>query len=391
MQSGPPAGFSRWSCVSCEKKELPVERKEKMRKTVLYIGMSLDGYIADPNGGVGWMNGQEESAENGDSYENFIKTVDTVIMGWNTYHQVTTELSVGEWVYEGLTTWVITHRTAEEGEKATESPILFTDRSPCDLVKSLKKEEGKNIWICGGADIVRQLMEEDLIDVYHVSILPTLLGDGIRLFQTLEKGKKLRLIRTESENGRVVRYVAGHEPECVGEEVAVKAETLRYKSVRAGERLRMKLRGATYFDAASARNYGSLMHEVLSGIVSAEDMDKRIGQFVSDGEISAEEGRKLASLINAHLSDERVKGWFDGKATVLRETSILQPGSQVMRPDRIVIGNGKVSVIDYKFGAERGEHRKQMQNYLSLVRRMGYFDVKGYLWYLSEGRIVEIE
>ena len=154
-----------------------------MRKTVLYIGMSLDGYIADPNGGVGWMNGQEESAENGDSYENFIKTVDTVIMGWNTYHQVTTELSVGEWVYEGLTTWVITHRTAEEGEKATESPILFTDRSPCDLVKSLKKEEGKNIWICGGADIVRQLMEEDLIDVYHISILPILLGDGIRLFQ----------------------------------------------------------------------------------------------------------------------------------------------------------------------------------------------------------------
>ena len=172
-----------------------------MRKTVLYIGMSLDGYIADPNGGVGWMNGQEESAENGDSYENFIKTVDTVIMGWNTYHQVTTELSAGEWVYEGLTTWVITHRTAEEGEKAAESPILFTDRSPCDLVKSLKKEEGKNIWICGGADIVRQLMEEDLIDVYHISILPILLGDGIRLFQTSEKERKLRLIRTESENG----------------------------------------------------------------------------------------------------------------------------------------------------------------------------------------------
>ena len=68
-------------------------------------------------------------------------------------------------------------------------------------MKSLKKEEGKNIWICGGADIVRQLMEEDLIDVYHISILPILLGDGIRLFQTSEKERKLRLIRTESENG----------------------------------------------------------------------------------------------------------------------------------------------------------------------------------------------
>ena len=96
---------------------------------------------------------------------------------------------------------MITHRTAEEGEKAAESPILFTDRSPCDLVKSLKKEEGKNIWICGGADIVRQLMEEDLVDIYHISILPTLLGDGIRLFQTSEKERKLRLIRTGSENG----------------------------------------------------------------------------------------------------------------------------------------------------------------------------------------------
>ena len=74
-----------------------------MRKTALYIGMSLDGYIADSHGGVSWMTGQDESAENGDSYENFIKTVDTVIMGWNTYHQITTELSAGEWVYEGLT------------------------------------------------------------------------------------------------------------------------------------------------------------------------------------------------------------------------------------------------------------------------------------------------
>ena len=183
------------------RKRAPVERKEKMRKTALYIGMSLDGYIADPNGGVDWMTGQDESAENGDSYENFIKTVDTVIMGWNTYHQITTELSAGEWVYEGLTSWVITHRTAEEKMETAESPVLFTDRSPCDLVRNLKKEEGKNIWICGGADVVRQLMEEDLIDIYHISILPILLGDGIRLFQTSEKEKKLRLIRVGSENG----------------------------------------------------------------------------------------------------------------------------------------------------------------------------------------------
>ncbi len=174
-----------------------------MRKTVLYIGMSLDGYIADSRGSVDWMTGQNETgetAENGASYENFVKTVDTVIMGWNTYHQITTELSVGEWVYEGLTAWVITHRTGQRAE-AAKSPVFFTDRSPCELVKRLKKETGKNIWICGGADIVRQLMEEDLIDIYHISILPILLGDGIRLFTAEEKTEKLRLIRMDSEEG----------------------------------------------------------------------------------------------------------------------------------------------------------------------------------------------
>ena len=68
-------------------------------------------------------------------------------------------------------------------------------------MKRLKKEEGKNIWICGGADIVRQLMGEDLIDIYHISILPVLLGDGIRLFDAEEKTKKLRLVRMDSANG----------------------------------------------------------------------------------------------------------------------------------------------------------------------------------------------
>ena len=149
-----------------------------MRKTVLYIGMSLDGYIADPNGGVGWMNGQEESAENGDSYENFLKTVDTVIMGWNTYHQIATELSVGEWVSEGLTTWVITHRTAEEGEKATESPVLFTDRSPCDLVKedvykrqdiAMMKKAGINVIRIAESTWSSEEPEEGVFDFSHVT------------------------------------------------------------------------------------------------------------------------------------------------------------------------------------------------------------------------------
>ena len=61
-----------------------------MRKIVLFIAMSLDGYIADRNGNVDWLNGQNEKEETMDVYSDFIKDVDTVVMGWNTYYQVVT-------------------------------------------------------------------------------------------------------------------------------------------------------------------------------------------------------------------------------------------------------------------------------------------------------------
>ena len=167
-----------------------------MRKVTLFIAMSLDGYIADKDGGVDWLNGQEEDGENMDTYSDFIKGIDTIIMGWNTYHQLTSELSPEEWVYPEQVSFVITHREIPSTER-----IRFTSESPCDLVKRLREEEGNGIWICGGASIVRQLMETDLIDTLHISVIPTLLGDGVRLFGPLEKEQKLRLFKTKSYNG----------------------------------------------------------------------------------------------------------------------------------------------------------------------------------------------
>ena len=74
-----------------------------MRQVVLYIAMSLDGYIADGEGNVAWISGQDDSVENKDTYSDFIKNVDTILMGWNTYHQVTAVLSPAEWVMRDIT------------------------------------------------------------------------------------------------------------------------------------------------------------------------------------------------------------------------------------------------------------------------------------------------
>ncbi len=167
-----------------------------MRKLVLFIAMSLDGYIADRDGKVDWLMGQDNDVETADSYTDFEKSIDTVIMGWKTYHQVATELSPEQWVYESLQSYVLTHRDCPSTNN-----ITFTSTPPCSLVKNLKARKGKDIWICGGADIIRQLMEQNLIDIYHISVIPTILGSGIRLFPDCGQEIKLRLVTVSSSNG----------------------------------------------------------------------------------------------------------------------------------------------------------------------------------------------
>lgn len=171
-----------------------------MKKINLFIAMSLDGYIADEKGGVDWLGGQNNDQDFGnddmDSYSDFISDIDTVIMGWNTYHQIVTELSPNKWIYDHLTTYVITHHKI-----ASSKNKIFTIENPVELLRKLRLEKGKGIWICGGANLVQQLIKEDVIDVYYITVIPALLGAGIRLFENIGREIKLRLVKVHSYNG----------------------------------------------------------------------------------------------------------------------------------------------------------------------------------------------
>jgi dihydrofolate reductase len=167
-----------------------------MRKVVLFIAMSLDGYIADASGKVDWLTGHSAQQEDMDTYSDFIQDVDTVVMGWNTYHQIVTELSPSKWVYENLTSYVITHRKLPSQQR-----IVFTQESPCEVVRRQRQLPGKTIWICGGASIVKPLLAQGLIDEYRICVIPTILGAGIRLFAQTQKPIPLKLVRTQTGNG----------------------------------------------------------------------------------------------------------------------------------------------------------------------------------------------
>ena len=106
-------------------------------KVILYIAMSLDGYIAKEDGSVDWL----ENAGNGveGSYLEFYNTIDTIIMGRKTYDQI---LTFGEWGYKGKNTYVLTADTS----KNTDNPnIEFVDTDVEALTIRLKQESGSNI------------------------------------------------------------------------------------------------------------------------------------------------------------------------------------------------------------------------------------------------------
>jgi len=167
-----------------------------VRKVILYAAQSLDGFLADSDGGVGWIGGHDENYSGDYGYSEFFRSIDTIVMGYNTYRQVTEELSPDLWPYAGLDCFVLTHRQ-EEGSEG----IQFTDLPIEELISILRQGEGKGVWICGGASIFAQCLEQDLIDEFHISVIPILLGSGIPLFTGQYGQTLLELKATSEENG----------------------------------------------------------------------------------------------------------------------------------------------------------------------------------------------
>lgn len=168
------------------------------RKIMLYIAMSLDGYIAKEDGDISWLSMVDNPPEDY-GYEEFIKTIDTVIMGRKTYEKV---LSFG----------------IDFPHKDRKCYVLSRSKSGCDenieyfsdvegLVGKLKSQAGANIFVDGGAEIINELLKLDAIDELTISIIPILLGSGIKLFKDHRPESILRLKNAISyESGLVKLY-----------------------------------------------------------------------------------------------------------------------------------------------------------------------------------------
>ena len=160
------------------------------RKVVLYIAMSLDGYIAKPNDDLGFLSIVEQEGQDY-GYEEFIKTVDAVILGRKTYEKV---ISMGfGFPHINKDAYIIT-RTP----RPAIGSVKFYTGELKSLIEKLKSENGKNIFCDGGAEIVNELLKQDLIDELIISIIPILVGDGTKLFIDGRPEQKLEFVSVKS-------------------------------------------------------------------------------------------------------------------------------------------------------------------------------------------------
>jgi dihydrofolate reductase len=163
-----------------------------MRKLSLFIATSLDGYIAKPNDDLSFLKLVEKEGEDY-GYAKFTSTIDTIIIGRKTYDYVLKEIGSSHYDNGERDVYVMT---------ATERPnvgrIRFYNGQLTELVHKLKSEKGKTIYCDGGAEIINELMKNDLIDEFIISVIPILVGNGTRLFKDGRPEQRLEFLMAET-------------------------------------------------------------------------------------------------------------------------------------------------------------------------------------------------
>ena len=186
----------------------------------------------------------------------------------------------------------------------------------------------------------------------------------------------------------------GELPPVEREDRQPRLEMSRYALSEPRGTLRLRTGGALPGDEVKlaepgGRAYGIMMHEILSRVTTTHDIEAAVDYACTAGLMPVTGRDAAVTRLRTMLSSERVRSWFDGSASVMTEATIILPTGAARRPDRVMISGDTVTVIDYKFGEPSPRHRQQAADYRQLLLRMGYSDVKSWLWYVEKDIIEE--
>lgn len=159
-----------------------------MRKVVLGLGMSLDGYIARPDGSVNFLFVPKDY-----SMAPFFATVDVAVMGRKTLDDGL-KMTGGKFDNYGIKCYVMS-RSQPPGER---HGYEITQQTPAALIAEVRKQPGKNIWMMGGGELAREFLKADLIDEMEIGVVPVLIGEGIPLFPAGFPEREFKLVENKA-------------------------------------------------------------------------------------------------------------------------------------------------------------------------------------------------
>ena len=155
--------------------------------------MSLDGFIADPDGGVDWLSiGTDPDAPDDGWFENFMDRIDALVMGRASFEKV---VSFGVWPYPKPV--FVLSRTMRNVPDGFEERASVISGSPVDVVRSLAERGFRRLYVDGGKT-AQVFLDEDLIDEIAIAYVPVLLGRGIPLFGERDQRLEFRHIETKA-------------------------------------------------------------------------------------------------------------------------------------------------------------------------------------------------
>ncbi|MGQ1946602.1 UvrD-helicase domain-containing protein [Geofilum sp. OHC36d9] len=164
------------------------------------------------------------------------------------------------------------------------------------------------------------------------------------------------------------------------------------KRIPAGTRITNHLESYRSFEDSTQHqqlNYGKIMHQLFELIKTEKDIDPALLQLRLQGKISGNEIPELKKGIFERIHHPKAAHWFDNTYQVKNEATILS--KEVKRPDRVMLNNNEVIVIDYKFGHQRSpKHHNQVLQYMQLIQKIESKKVNGFIWYMEKNEIVEV-
>jgi dihydrofolate reductase len=161
-----------------------------MRKIIVHIATSADGYIARPDGGIEWLNRPRLKGNYG--MGTFFRSIDTILWGRKTYDLAQGMGGVGMFGLK-VRNYVFSRRPPE----AETAGVEFVSGPIGTFANELRARPGKDIWMMGGAGLIASFLDEGEIDEFSIHVIPVLIGEGIPLVAPRHRNVPLELLATK--------------------------------------------------------------------------------------------------------------------------------------------------------------------------------------------------